>query len=303
MGRDLHAEFALVRQTFAEASEVLGWSLERLCFDGPEEELTLTANAQPALLALSVAIGRLVEAESGVRPQIAAGHSLGEWSALVLVGALDLAQAVAAVRERGRLMQEAVAPGVGAMAALLGADLETVEQLCREASRSARLLPDAETDEIVVPANLNGGGQIVVAGHTAAVDRLEILARGRKVRAMRLKVSAPFHSPLMRPARERMASVLEGLTMRPLAAPVVSNVDGRPNASAERARELLAEQITAPVRWEDCLRAVAQHADVAVEVGPGKVLAGLARRVAPELACWPTGDLAGVRAAVREVGG
>jgi [acyl-carrier-protein] S-malonyltransferase len=292
MGRDLYAEIAAVRRTFGEAGDALGEPLEHLCFEGPEEVLTLTENAQPALLTVSVGIGRALAGE-GVRPVIAAGHSLGEWSALVLAGALDFADAIRAVRSRGRFMQEAVAPGVGAMSALLGADLAAAQALCAAAS-------DGD-GSVVVPANVNGAGQIVVAGHATAVERLEGLARERRIRAMRLKVSAPFHSPLMAPARERLREVLAALDVRDADPPVVSNVDGRPNASGARARELLAEQVTAAVRWEDCARAVAASCDVALEVGPGKVLTGLMRRIAPELPCLPTGDVAGLRAAVAEV--
>lgn len=290
MGRDLAAEFPAVRRTFDEANEALGEALDRTCFDGPEESLTATGNAQPALLTVSVAIGRVLGEEGGVRPAIAAGHSLGEWSALVLAGALGFADAVRAVRSRGRFMQEAVAAGVGAMSALLGADLGAVEELCREASRG--------DGEIVVPANLNGAGQVAVAGHAAAVERLEGLARERRLKAMRLRVSAPFHSPLMQPARDRMEAVLAALAIADAVLPVVSNVDGTANTSGERVRRLLGEQITSPVRWEDCTNAVAAAADVAVEVGPGKVLTGLVRRIAPHLRCLPTGDVAGVRAAL-----
>lgn len=292
MGRDLAEDFPAARRVFEEASEALGMDLGRVCFEGPEELLTATENAQPALLATSVAIGRVL-VEAGVRPSIAAGHSLGEWSALVLAGGLDLADAVRAVRSRGRLMQEAVPVGAGAMSALLGADLAAVEELCRAASRGA--------DEVVVPANLNGAGQVAVAGHAAAVGRLEELARERKVRAMRLRVSAPFHSPLMAPARDGMLPILAALPLRDTAVPVVSNVDGRPGTGAARIRALLADQITSAVRWEDCTRAVAEAADCAVEVGPGKVLTGLARRIAPGLACHPTGDSAGVREAIAQV--
>ncbi|HZR81936.1 MAG TPA: ACP S-malonyltransferase [Candidatus Binatia bacterium] len=293
MARDVHAEFPTVRQTLDEAGDALGEPLDRIVFEGPEDVLTLTENAQPALLAVSVAIGRVLR-DHGIRPVIAAGHSLGEWSALVLAGALDFADAIRAVRQRGRFMQEAVAPGVGAMSALLGADLAAAEQLCRDASRG--------DGEIAVPANVNGAGQIVVAGHTAAVERLEALARERKVRAMRLKVSAPFHTPLMRPARDRMRAVLDSLAVRDPDPPVVSNVDGRPNASAGRVRDLLAEQITAAVRWEDCAHAVVAACDVVLEVGPGKVLTGLMRRMAPDRPCLATDDVAGVRAALAEAG-
>jgi [acyl-carrier-protein] S-malonyltransferase len=298
MGRDLAAEFAGARRTLEEANDALGLALDRLCFEGPQETLTLTENAQPALLAVSVAIGRVLIAEAGLRPVLAAGHSLGEWSALVLARALDFAEALRAVRSRGRFMQEAVPPGVGAMSALLGADVAAAEDLCRAATRAPEGTGGA--GEIAVLANVNGAGQIVVAGHAAAIERLESLARERRVRAMRLQVSAPFHSPLMAPARERMRAVLAELSVRDPEPPVVSNVDGRPNASAGRIRTLLEEQITAPVRWEDCAREVAATCDAALEVGPGKVLTGLMRRIAPDLSCTPLGDVAGVRALLAE---
>lgn len=294
MGADLCQEFAVARETFAEADEALGEPLSRLCFEGPEERLTLTENAQPALLATSIAVARVLAAEGGIVPEVAAGHSLGEWSALVCLEAIGFADALRAVRERGRAMQQAVPPGVGAMSALLGADLATVEALCAEASTG---------DELVVPANVNGAGQIVVSGHTGAVERLERLAAGRRVRAMRLKVSAPFHSPLMAPARERMAELLRTIEVRLPRGTVLANVDGAPYAGTpDDVRARLVAQITAAVRWEDCARGVAERATAGLEVGAGKVLCGLARRVTPSFRCLPTDDAAGVRAALESFG-
>jgi [acyl-carrier-protein] S-malonyltransferase len=289
MGEDLCREFAIARAAFAEADDVLGESLSRLCFTGPEATLILTENAQPALLATSVAIARVLASEGGIVPEVAAGHSLGEWSALVCMEALSFSDALRAVRARGRFMQDAVGPGIGAMAALLGADLQRAEQLCAEASLDGSL---------VVPANVNGAGQVVVSGHAAAVERLEALAAAHKVRAMRLKVSAPFHSPLMTPARERMAELLSGIAVRAPRGTVLGNVDGKPYGSAENVRERLCAQITSAVLWEDCARAVAALAPVGIEAGPGKVLCGLLRRIAPEFRCHPTDDVAGVRAAL-----
>jgi [acyl-carrier-protein] S-malonyltransferase len=291
MGADLAGEFAIARRTFEQADEALDFPLSRLMREGPEEELTRTTNAQPALLAMSVAIARILEVEAGIRPAIAAGHSLGEWSALVIARALDFEPALRAVRERGRLMQEAVPEGEGAMSAVFGADLDTVLALCREASPSTG-------DGAIAPANLNGGGQIVVAGRRDPVERLESLAAARKLRAVRLKVSAPFHCPLMAPAREGMLPVLAELPIVDPALPVVSNVDGLASLRAERLRELLAQQITSPVQWEACARQLARSADSAIEIGPGKVLTGLMRRTVPELTCVPTGDVAGVRRAI-----
>jgi len=292
MGADLCREFPIARQTFAEADATLGEALSVLCFEGPEDRLTLTENAQPALLTTSTAVARVLATEGGLVPEVAAGHSLGEWSALVAMGAIGFADALAAVRARGRFMQQAVAPGVGAMSALLGADLAVAEAMCAEATAGG---------EVVVPANVNGAGQIVVSGHTAAVARLESLASGRKVRAMRLKVSAPFHSPLMEPARERMAALLREV---PVTAPrgiVLGNVDAQPYSDAASVRDRLGAQITAAVRWEECARGVAARSDRGIEVGPGKVLCGLSRRIAPGFQCLPTDDLAGVRAALETV--
>jgi [acyl-carrier-protein] S-malonyltransferase len=289
MGADLCREFPIARETFAEADAALGESLSGLCFDGPEDRLTLTENAQPALLTTSTAIARVLQAEGGLVAEVAAGHSLGEWSALVAMEALSFDDALRAVRARGRFMQEAVAPGVGAMSALLGADLAAAEALCAEASSVA---------EVVVPANVNGAGQVVVSGHAAAVARLEALASGRKVRAMRLKVSAPFHSPLMEPARVRMAELLREVAVRAPRGTVFGNVDAQPYGDADTVRDRLCAQITAAVRWEDCARGVAARTDRGIETGPGRVLSGLLRRIAPDFRCVPTDDVAGVRAAL-----
>lgn len=289
MGADLCREFPVARETFLEADAALGEKLSELCFAGPEDRLTLTENAQPALLTTSLAVARVLAAEGGLVPEVAAGHSLGEWTALVVMGAIDFGEAVRAVRARGRFMQEAVAPGVGAMSALLGADLAAAEALCSEASHG---------DELVVAANVNGAGQIVVSGHQAAVARLEALASGRKVRAMRLKVSAPFHSPLMAPARERMAALLRDVPVRAPRGVVLGNVDGQPYGDADTVRDRLCAQITGTVLWEQCARGVAARTDQGIEAGPGKVLCGLFRRIAPDFRCVPTDDVAGVRAAL-----
>ncbi|MEW6269267.1 MAG: ACP S-malonyltransferase [Thermodesulfobacteriota bacterium] len=292
MGEDLCREFAVARETFAEGDDALGEPLSRLCFAGPEETLTLTENAQPALLVTGVAVARVLASEGGLVPEVAAGHSLGEWSALVCMDALSLADAVRAVRARGRFMQEAVPPGVGAMAALLGADLATAEELCAAARADG---------EVVVPANVNGAGQVVVSGHATAVERLEKAAAVRRVRAMRLKVSAPFHSPLMAPARERMAELLRDVPVRAPRGTVLANVDAEPYASADDVRAKLCAQITAAVRWEDCARGVAARTGRGIEAGPGKVLCGLLRRIAPDFGCLTTDDVAGVRGALASV--
>ncbi len=293
MGADLCAEFEPARRTFEEADDALGIALGALCREGPEDALTLTENTQPALMTMSVAIARVLEAEHGLSPAIAAGHSLGEWSAWVIVGALDFSEAVRAVRKRGQFMQEAVAPGVGAMSAVLGTDLAAVEEMCAAASDGER--------EVVVPANLNGGGQIVVAGHEAAVARLEEAAAARKNRVSRLKVSAPFHSPLMAPAAASLGPTLDALTVSTPRAPVVTNVEATPLTDAARIAPLLRQQITAPVRWEECGRAVAEAADVAIEVGPGRVLGGLMRRIDRSFPCKPTGTVDGVRKTLEDL--
>jgi len=287
MGTDLIAEFPQVGEVFAEADDVLGFSLTNLCAEGPEDELMQTENAQPALLAMSVAIARTLEAEAGLVPTIAAGHSLGEWSALVVAGGLELADALRAVRQRGLFMREAVPRGEGGMSAVLGVEPEVASQLCSEATRGS--------DSLVGPANWNGGGQVVVAGHVAALDRLEAAARDAKKRATRLKVSQPFHSPLMQPARESLEGVLAALDFQPMRLPVVANVTAENITDQNLWPELLAEQVTAAVRWEECAISISEQADRAIEVGPGRVLCGLMRRIARGYACKPTGSAEAIR--------
>jgi [acyl-carrier-protein] S-malonyltransferase len=289
MGRALHDARPEARAVFEEADAALGYAISRLCFEGPEEELTLTANAQPAILATSVAALRVLEAQmgAGLRPAVVAGHSLGEYSALVAAGALRLADAVRMVHLRGKFMQEAVAPGVGAMAAiLLPPELgrADVDAACAEAARG--------TGEIVSAANLNGGGQVVIAGHKAAVERACAAAKARGAkRAVPLAVSAPFHCALMQPAADRMAAELARVAIRSPAVPVVSNVEAAPNQDGERVRDLLVRQVTAPVRWEESVqRIAAMGVTAAVEVGAGAVLAGLVRRIAPAIDVHGAGD-------------
>jgi [acyl-carrier-protein] S-malonyltransferase len=282
MGADLCARYPVARAVFAEADVVLGCSLSRLCFDGPMDELTLTANTQPALLTLSYALTRVLAAEYGMHPQWAAGHSLGEFSALVGAGALSFADALRVVRERGRAMQEAVAPGVGAMAAILGLDLETVETVCREAANG----------EVVSPANLNGGGQIVIAGHRAAVDRAgeRATACGAK-RVLPLPVSAPFHCALMAPAAARLEAVLESVPVAPPTVPVITNVEARPCRDPHQLKALLVRQVVSPVRWQESVEELArQGCTRALEVGPGRVLTALVKRIAPTIRCIAAED-------------
>ena len=285
MGRDLAESFACARAVFDEVDDRLGFALSRICFEGPAETLALTEHAQPAILAASVAAFRVLEETAGLKPLAVAGHSLGEWSALVAAKALGLGDAAHGVRERGRLMQQAVPVGVGAMAALLGIDLDRAQALCREAAGG----------EVVAPANLNGGGQVVVAGHAAAVDRVIAAAAATRVRAQKLAVSAPFHCALMQPAADGLAPVLVGLRFTEPVVPVVTSVDARVVASARELPDLLERQVTAPVRWEDTARALAGFgAGVAIECGPGRTLTGLMKRIVPELPCVPGGDLQGV---------
>ncbi|TYP00252.1 [acyl-carrier-protein] S-malonyltransferase [Geothermobacter ehrlichii] len=272
MGKDLAERFAVARETFEQANDALGFDLASLCFDGPDEDLKLTENTQPAILTHSIAALRVLQQETGLQPDLVAGHSLGEYSALVCAGALDFADAVRTVRDRGRFMQEAVPVGQGAMAAIIGLDPGLLQQVCDEAADG----------EIVAPANFNSPGQVVIAGHAAAVERAVALAREKGAkRALPLPVSAPFHCPLMQPAADRLAAVLDQVTVRGLQVPVVTNVEAQVNRDAGRVRELLVAQVCAPVRWEESVGCmVGQGVDRFIEIGPGKVLAGLIKRMA-----------------------
>lgn len=289
MGRDLARADAAARETFAAADEALGTSLSRLCFEGPEEALRLTENAQPAILATSVAAYRALVARTGLRPRAVAGHSLGEWSALVAAGALDLGATLRAVRERGRLMQAAVPVGAGAMAAVMGLDEAVVAGLCREAA-------DGET---LAPANLNGSGQVVVAGHAGAVERLLARVRDAGGKAQRLAVSAPFHCPLMQPAADGLAPVVDALAIRRPSPPLVSTVEPREVDDPETIRVLLKRQVTAPVRWAEATAALrALEPRLVVECGPGRALSGLLRRADRGLSILALGDAEGLAGAV-----
>lgn len=275
MGKRLCEQFPIARQVLAEADDVLGFALSELCFDGPEPELKLTENTQPAILAVSIAALRVLENETPLRPELVAGHSLGEYSALIAADALDFASAVKIVRERGRLMQQAVPAGQGAMAVVLGLEMEAVNSLCADASQS----------EVVSVANFNGGGQIVIAGGKNAVSRAISLAKERGAkRVLDLPVSAPFHCELMRPAARGLERVLDEVVIRPLTIGVVSNVEAEVNLTADRVKALLVEQAVQPVRWEESVRKLAAlGCRRAIEVGPGKVLRGLIKRIAPDL--------------------
>jgi [acyl-carrier-protein] S-malonyltransferase len=282
MGKELAARFPLAKQTFEEADAALGDKLSTLCWDGPEDALTLTANTQPAILTNSIAVFRVLQAEKGLKFDVAAGHSLGEWSALVAAGALSFADAVKAVRARGQFMQEAVPAGQGAMAAIMGLTTEQVDEVCKAAAGQ----------EVVTAANLNGAGQIVIAGHAAAVERACALAKEKGAkRAVTLNVSAPFHCALMGPAAERLQGVLAGITVGQLAVPVVSNVEATANTLGSRVKELLVKQVTAPVRWEDSIKAIeASGVTRGYELGSGAVLAGLVKRIAPTIRVTTIGE-------------
>jgi [acyl-carrier-protein] S-malonyltransferase len=270
MGKALADAYPVCRDTFAEADDALGEPLSRLCFEGPEDRLNLTEHTQPAILAVSVAAGRLLES-LGVRPSFVAGHSLGEYSANVAAGVMTFADARRTVRRRGQYMQEAVPVGTGAMAAVLGLEAALVRQACDEAAQG----------EVVSPANMNGAGQVVIAGSRDAVVRAGARAKvlGAK-RVVPLTVSAPFHCALMKPAEIRLAPELRALPTREPRLPIVANVDAEPKRTAREAIEALVAQVSSPVRWEDVIRRLASEGVTTyVEVGPGTVLSGLVRKI------------------------
>lgn len=275
MGKGLYEQFAVAKQLFLEAEAALNFPLAQLCFSGPEADLRLTENTQPALLTVSVAALRVIESETSLRPDFVAGHSLGEYSALVCAGAFDFGDAVRIVRERGRLMQEAVPAGHGSMAVVLGLETEAVQSICEEASR----------DEIVTPANYNGGGQIVIAGSKEAVARALSLAKERGAkRVLDLPVSAPFHCPLMRPAADGLGEILSHVPVASLSVGVITNVEAEVNLDPGRVKSLLTAQAVQPVRWEESVRKLESlGCTKAWEVGPGKVLKGLMKRISPAL--------------------
>ncbi len=289
MGAELSQNFPVARQVFEEADDALGFPLSKLCFEGPEDDLRLTTNTQPAMVTVAIAALRVFEAEYGIAQVIAAGHSLGEYSALVAAGALSLSDAVRAVRERGRLMQEACPPGKGAMAALIGLEVDAVNEICATVS---------EGGQIAVPANLNAPGQIVIAGHAAPVRRaIEIAKERGATMSVELKVSAPFHCPLMKPAQDGMAPILRGLAISPLKFPVIANVTAAPNSDPAKVADLLIEQITAPVRWIESMEQLRKLGVTdAIEFGCGKVLMGLMRRINKNIRVRPLEDMASLKA-------
>jgi [acyl-carrier-protein] S-malonyltransferase len=290
MGQDLVERFASAKGVFAAADAALGTKISTLCFEGPEAELRLTRNTQPAILATSIAaLAALRERVPWLSlPVSSAGHSLGEYSALVASGALAFGDALRLVRARGEAMQEAVPEGTGAMAAIMGVAPEVLAGICEE----------AQEHEVVRPANFNAPGQIVIAGHAGAVDRVVKLVAQHKGRAVPLKVSAPFHSPLMAPAVAKLKPHLDSITIGPLAFPVIANVDACPNLEAGRVKELLLRQIDHPVRWEETVRGMAASGVTHIlEIGPGKVLAGLVRNTAKEIQVLQVGTVESIESA------
>ncbi len=294
MGKELFSQFAEARAVFDAADDALGEKLSRLCFEGPEEALKLTANTQPAILAVSIA-AQAVFAARAPAPVCAAGHSLGEYSALVAAGALGLAAALRAVRERGRFMQEAVPPGEGAMAAVLGLAAETVKQVCERVAQG----------RVLAPANYNAPEQTVIAGHADAVERAaSAMQQAGAKRVIRLQVSAPFHCALMEPVKPRLAEVLRGISFAKPRYPVVTNVEATPNADPARIPWLLLEQVRQPVRWVECVEEMRrQGVTHFVELGPGKVLRGLIKHIYKDSEALGVEDGAGLSKTLQAVGG
>lgn len=287
MGKDLYDNYPVSRQVFEEADDALGFKLSEMCFAGTAEDLALTANTQPAILTSSIAAFRAMETEGFQLPDYVAGHSLGEYSALVAAGALEFADAVKTVRNRGTYMQEAVPVGVGAMAAILGLDLNQVEVSCAEAAEG----------QVCSPANINSPSQIVIAGNTEAVDRAcEILkAKGAK-RAIKLNVSAPFHCALMMPAQEKLTVDLQNISYQDLRFPIVHNVDAQANEKGDQVREALTKQVSSPVRWLQSIEfLVSNGIETFVEVGTGKVLAGLVKQINRDVRCLNVEDQASLK--------
>ena len=287
MGKDLAENFPAARKVFDDADKALDFSLSSVCFAGPTEELQLTENTQPAILATSIAALRAIESEGFPRPDFVAGHSLGEYSALVAAGCLSLVDAVRTVRSRGRYMQEAVPVGTGAMAAVLGMNLEVIESICSQASEG----------QVCSPANVNAPNQVVIAGNTEAVDRAsELLKSAGANRVVKLKVSAPFHCALMRPAQERLAQDLETLDFENLQVPLITNVDAVAISKGDEARDSLIRQVSSPVRWLESVELLIQKGvDIFLELGPGKVLSGLLRQISRDVKCFNVEDSASLK--------
>ncbi len=293
MGKDVAARFPTARRVFDEIDSALGYSISKLCFEGPEEELKLTQNTQPAILAVSSAIHAVLEEEGATRRDLVAGHSLGEYSAIVSVGGLTPAEAAKIVHLRGRFMQEAVPVGSGAMAALIGPSVEEARAICEEAAQG----------EVVSVANINAPGQIVIAGTKAGIDRAIEIAKRRGVRrALLLPVSAPFHCELMKPAEEKLRPVLDGAPFKDLWLSLISNVDASPIGTPHAVRNALIRQVSSPVRWvESVQRMISMGVRHIVEVGPGTVLTGLIKRIDSSVELINVSDAASIEAFIAKV--
>ncbi len=302
MGRDLAAAFAAAREVFQEVDDTLGQKLSHIMFEGPPETLTLTENAQPALMAHSLAVLRVLEHEGGFkladRAVVVAGHSLGEYSALAAAGAFGIAQAAKLLKLRGQAMQKAVPPGAGSMAALLGAEMPLALEICAEAAAA----PNGDI-EVIEPGNDNGGGQVVISGATAAVERAIVIAQAKGVRrAMKLPVSAPFHCAMMAPAAAAMAEALRESPPLPPLVPVVANVSAAKATDPAEIIDLLVQQVTATVRWRECMLTMAAlGVDSFVELGSGKVLSGLVKRIAPDATGANAGTPAEIEALLKQL--
>jgi [acyl-carrier-protein] S-malonyltransferase len=289
MGKDLAQNFAVARLVFEEADEALGFSISRLCFEGPADELQLTENTQPAILAVSVAALRSMQAEGFTTADYVAGHSLGEYSALVAAGALSLADAVRTVRARGRYMQEAVPVNTGAMAAVIGCENNVIQEVCEEASQG----------QVCSPANLNTGNQVVLAGNSEAIDRaVDLLKQRGAKRVVKLNVSAPFHCSLMMPAQERLEKDLQNIEIRKAQTPVVVNVEARAFKNGPDLRAALVRQVSSPVRWQESIEfLISSGVNKFIEVGPGKVLCGLLKQISRDVSGSNVEDSASLKSA------
>jgi len=303
MGRDLAAAFAAAREVFEEVDEILKQKLSKLMFEGPAEELILTENTQPALMAHSLAVLRVLEREGDITLQrkafVVAGHSLGEYTALAAAGAFSVSDAARLLKLRDLSMQKAVPSGIGAMAALLGADMDQARAICAEAAP----VPETGVLEIVQPANDNGGGQVVISGHRSAVERAIEISRTKGVRrGMLLPVSAPFHCALMAPAADAMAEALEITPPKAPCVPLVANVSAKRESDPGQIRDLLVQQVTATVRWRECVMAMTEMGvDSFVEFGAGKVLTGLVKRIAPDASGMAAGTPAEIEAILKSL--
>jgi [acyl-carrier-protein] S-malonyltransferase len=303
MGRDLAAAFAAAREVFEEVDETLKQKLSKLMFEGPVEELTLTENTQSALMAHSLAVLRVLEREGGISVQrkafVVAGHSFGEYTALAAAGAFSVTAAARLLKLRGRTMQKAVPAGMGAMAALLGADMDQARAICAEAAP----IPETGVMEILQPANDNGGGQVVISGHRTAIERAIEIAKTKGVRrAMLLPVSAPFHCALMAPAADAMAEAFETTMPKAPCVPLVANVSAKRESDPGQIRDLLVQQVTATVRWRECVTAMADMGvDSFIELGAGKVLTGLIKRIAPDASGMAAGTPAEIEAVLKSL--